>query len=107
MYYWDTCAEATQDQNMLRKDKKQLLILDFTNDYPDDHKLEVILFKSDKAAIASLSDSLKKQKVLLEASTRLLLTNTKHRENIIIIKSSSVTHLKPTAKDKQRKFILK
>lgn len=36
-----------------------LPILDFSNDELDDHKLEVILFKFDKAAIASLSGSLK------------------------------------------------
>lgn len=60
----------------------QLPVLDFSNDYPDYHKLEVILFKYDKTAIASLSDSLKQ--VLSEAPTSLLLANTKHRENIII-----------------------
>lgn len=37
------------------------LFLDLSNDYPDHHKLEVILFKSDRTAIASLSDSLKQQ----------------------------------------------
>lgn len=62
----------------------QLPVLDFSNYYPDYHKLEVILFKYDKTAIASLSDSLKQQQVLSEAPTSLLLANTKHRENTII-----------------------
>lgn len=50
----------------------------------DHHKFQVVLFKSDRMAIASLSDSLKQQQVLSEVPSRLLLASTKHRQNIII-----------------------
>ncbi|EOB07254.1 hypothetical protein Anapl_14917 [Anas platyrhynchos] len=49
------------------------LFLDLSNDYyPDHHKLEVILFKSDRTAIASLSDSLKQQQVPSEPANYFL-----------------------------------
>lgn len=81
--------------------------MDLSNDYPDHHKFEVTLFKSDRTAIESLSYSLKQQHVLSEVPTTLLLAGTKHRQNIIIQNQPSVIHLKPTAKDRQRQFILK
>lgn len=84
------CSEDTKD-TMLEVSHSVFittsssLFLDLSNDYyPDHHKLEVILFKSDRTAIASLSDSLKQQQVPSEVSASLLLASTKHRQNIII-----------------------
>ena len=62
----------------------QLPTLDLSNDYPGHHKFEVILFKSHRPAMASLSNSLKQYQALSDMPTSLLLASTKHVQNIII-----------------------
>lgn len=60
----------------------ELPILALSNDYLIQHKFEVLFFKSDRTA---------------------LVVQAEHNNT----KSSSVSHLKPTGKDRQRQFISK
>lgn len=84
-----------------------LPILNPSNDYPNHHKFEVLLFKSDRKALAPLSDSLKQQQVLSEVSITLLLASTKHRQNIIIQNDHLPPIWNPLQKTRQRQFLSK